>query len=248
MPAGVPDPVIIDYIRANRGEFSRDEIVRELRLAGHEEAEIAAAWAVVEAEDPPASPVPEPAAPQVVVTDRLPVVVQGPFAGRDPAIGRYIRENRAVYTRPAITASLLEAGHSREDIEATWAEIAAAEARPPLVPQAVTSRRAALSAWEFWLGAVVTFVGLLVVPYGLFFLFPNEPIGAGGSCLLTIMAGASGLILLAFEQTRNLGLGLLAGIGALLAIGALFTLCGFIFIVVIIGVCVAIFAQSGTGP
>ncbi len=167
MSAEAPDPVILDYIRANRGSFSRSEIVRELRLAGHEEADIEAAWALIAAEDPIPPPALEIAEPQLPVTEQLatvepgpfvesgPVVAPVPFVARDPAIDRYIREHSSIYTRPAVTQSLLEAGHSREDIEAAWMTIAA-EARPVLVPEMGPQRRRAINSWEFWVMALVT--------------------------------------------------------------------------------------------
>lgn len=39
-----PNPDILDYIRANRGTYTREAIDRELREAGHSQEAIAAAW------------------------------------------------------------------------------------------------------------------------------------------------------------------------------------------------------------
>lgn len=54
-----PSPEIVDYIRANRGTYTREAIERELREAGHSQEAIDAAWASfpveVAAEPPPSS-------------------------------------------------------------------------------------------------------------------------------------------------------------------------------------------------
>jgi hypothetical protein len=258
MSAEAPDPVILEYIRANRGSFSRDEIVRELRLAGHEEAAIDAAWAAIAAAEPTTPMALEFSEPQAPATEQLaavepepfvepgPVAEPGPFVARDPAIAQYIRANYGVYTRPAVTTSLIEAGHSREDIEAAWAEIAAAEAPRPLPPGEPPRRRAFLSAWEFWVMAVVTFGGLLVLPYPLAFAFADQGVGSLAGCLLFIVAVAGGLIMLAFEKTRNAGYGCLAGVGALFALGIVLTVIGLVLVLVVFGICIAIISQGNT--
>lgn len=259
MSAEAPDPVILDYIRANRGSFSRDEIVRELRLAGHEEAAIDAAWAMIAAGEPTTPLALEVGDPQVPATAQLPtadlgpfvepgpVAELGPFIARDPAIDQYIRANFGTYTRPAVTTSLLEAGHSREDIEAAFTEIAAAAAPRPLPQGEPPQRRAFLSAWEFWVMAVITFGGLLVLPYPLAFAFADQGVGSLAGCLLFIVAVAGGLIMLAFEKTRNAGYGCLAGVGALFALGIVLTVIGLILVLVVFGICIAILSQ-GTTP
>jgi len=271
MSAAAPDPAILEYIRANRGSFTRDEIVRELRLAGHEEVDIAAAWAAVAAEDPTAVVAIRPGEFQAPATAQLPVVepepVVGdttpfvepapfvesapfvepaPFVGRDPAIAQYIRANQGVYTRQAVTNSLLESGHSCEDIEAAWAELAAANAVPPPVSPAVSRRRAAMNSWEFWVLALATFFGLMVLPFMLNVAFPDNGVGAIGSCVLFIGAVAGGLIMLAFEKTRNAGYGMLAGVGALFALSIVLTLVAIVLGLIVFGICVAILSQSGT--
>src|SRR5262249_1188510 len=151
---------------------------------------------------------------------------------------QYIRANYGVYTRPAVTTSLLEAGHSREDIEATWAEIAAADA-PRLLPAAEGPRRRAfLSSWEFWVTAVVTFGGLFILPFPLAVALGDQGYGSLAGCLLFILAIAGGLIMLAFEKTRNAGYGCLAGVGALFALTIVLTVIGLLFLLVIFGICV----------
>jgi hypothetical protein len=49
-----PDAVVLDYIRANRGTYTREAIRRALLEAGHSEATIDAAWAELDRELTPA--------------------------------------------------------------------------------------------------------------------------------------------------------------------------------------------------
>jgi hypothetical protein len=50
-----PDAVVLDYIRANRGTYTREAIRRALLEAGHDEVAIDAAWAELDHEQPPAT-------------------------------------------------------------------------------------------------------------------------------------------------------------------------------------------------
>jgi hypothetical protein len=47
---------IEDYIRANRQRYTREAVTEQLRAAGHDSAEIEAAWALVEGATPSAPP------------------------------------------------------------------------------------------------------------------------------------------------------------------------------------------------
>jgi hypothetical protein len=110
------------------------------------------------------------------------------------------------------------------------------------------TRHSALGAWEFWTAAIVTFVSLMILPIVLTAAFPNEPIGVGSGCLLMLGAVATGLIMLAFERTRNAGYGFLAGVGALFALSAIVSLLGCLLVLIVAGICVAALSQSGTTP
>src|SRR5918998_4279177 len=46
-----PDPRIADYIRENRGRYTREAIRQQLIDAGHDPKEIDATWAVLDAPD-----------------------------------------------------------------------------------------------------------------------------------------------------------------------------------------------------
>jgi hypothetical protein len=68
----------------------------------------------------------------------------------DPALADYIRSNRDRYTREAITEQLVQAGHSRDAIDAAWEQMAAAE-RP-----VGAGRDLCRYVWIlYWLGALV---------------------------------------------------------------------------------------------
>lgn len=258
-PDAPPDPVILGYIRDNRGSFSRPEIERELLASGHQSEEIARAWAEIEAEESalapatgeadyaPFIPLP-PVAPQPETDPLVPVVAPLPSEGRDPAIDRYIREHRSIYTRPAVTDSLLASGHSRADIDAAWAAVAAAEAPPPLPPEPAGERRSVLSSWRFWVTAAITAIAQLVLPVVFTIAFPDQPIGVGAGCVLMIAAVAAGLILLGIGKARDVAYGLLAGVGALFALSIILTLLAFILVIVVIGACFVILGQQGLSP
>jgi hypothetical protein len=262
-PDGAPqattlDPAIGEYIRANRGSFSREEIERELLVSGHQQADIVSVWAAIEAEEPPVAPAtPEadaapfiplpPIAPKPDTDPLIPMIPSPSSAMRDPAIDRYIRENRGIYTRPAIIDSLLASGHSRADIDAAWAAIAAAEA-PPLPPEARADRRAVLNSWRFWLTAVLSFVALIVLPTVLTWAFPDQPIGPGVGCALLVGFVAIGLILLVVKRAREVAYGFLAGVGALFALFAILTLIGFILLIVVFGICLVVLGQQAASP
>lgn len=240
-----PDPAILDAIRANRDAFDRATIDRELLASGYSPAAIAAAWAALVAE---AAALPPAATDPATTEPFLPEPVVEPEAGRDPAIARYIREQRGLYTRPAITDSLLASGHSRADIEAVWAELAAAEAPPPASPGARAGRRAVLNSWRFWLTASLTLIALIVAPIVLTIAFPDRPIGAGASCVLMIGFVAAGLILLGLGKARDVAYGFLWGVGALFALASILALLGFILLIIVFGICLVALGTSGFNP
>ena len=101
--------------------------------------------------------------------------------GPDRRIADFIAENRRTYTREAITQQLLDAGYTRESIEATWAALDAPDPDSP--PDT--------NFWgRFWLMligvnlAVLLGVGMLT---GLLFNFQQ------GGALLAILAVALGI-------------------------------------------------------
>jgi hypothetical protein len=254
-----PDPVILEYIRANRGGYSREAIDRELRASGHRQEAIDAAWAALEAEEAPYTRLAAPEAPEAdqsfpdydpASTDPLPAAVESaaPDIGRDPAIALYIRENRGTYTRPAITDALLASGHDRADIDATWAAIAAAEAPPPPSPEVRSRRNAILGSWRLWVTAVLAFIAVVVLPTILTIAIPDQPIGVGMSCVLMIGFVAAGLIMLGIGKARDVAYGLFAGVGALFALAAILALLGFILLVIIFGICLVVLGTSGLNP
>jgi hypothetical protein len=72
----------------------------------------------------------------------------------DPRIADYIRANRTRYTREAIIQQLIAAGHSKEEVEASWDELSQKE---PISRPAGTNM--ATYVWViFWLGAAAIVV------------------------------------------------------------------------------------------
>jgi hypothetical protein len=61
----------------------------------------------------------------------------------DPRIADYIRANRTQYTREAIRARLIEAGHSPEEVDWTWDRLGEAE---PMAPPGPSGFR-----WYVWM-------------------------------------------------------------------------------------------------
>jgi hypothetical protein len=126
----------------------------------------------------------------------------------DLEVINYIREHRDTYTREAITARLLEAGHSQETIDAAWRQIVdpaqaaapsegAASAEPPILRQP-----------HFWLALLGYVVGLLLLTNILNVI--NLLVG------LVFYAGALlfGFLypIIRFERSRAVALGFLCGL------------------------------------
>ncbi len=135
-------------------------------------------------------------------------------------IQKYIKDNRATYTREAITANLFRAGFQREDIEQAWAIVEGVI--PPPQPVASSPR--------FWLGLL---------------LYPALVIGTiilGGltnSSFLFLVALAifiAGIVVSAFidRHDKPLAKGLnFAFVGMLV----LLVVAPFVAIIVILGIC-----------
>ena len=243
-----PQQEILAYIRANRGSYSREAIARELRISGHSDAAIAAAWATIEAgEAPAATPtVPPESAPESPAS----LTAAAPGVERDPAIERYIHANRATYNRAAVTAALVESGHAPADIEAAWADVLATDAPPTsaLPTAARSTRRAVLNSWRFWLTAVLAFIALIAVPSVLSAAYPNQPVGVGIGGALLVGYIAAALIMLGVGKARDVAYGLLWSIGAILALILVFALLAFVLLVIILGICLVALGQSGLNP
>lgn len=105
----------------------------------------------------------------------------------NPKIVEYIHTNRDRYTREAITDQLVAAGHDRADVDATWAELAAASSDP--------DRTIGPRFWRyFWIWVAATYiVTFLAVVLATGMLTG----GGGGGIVALIYAVALGLALLA---------------------------------------------------
>ncbi|MDP9350419.1 MAG: hypothetical protein M3P51_02595 [Chloroflexota bacterium] len=134
-----------------------------------------------------------------------------------PEITRYIQENRATYTREAITRNLLEAGHDPEEIEQAWRSLdAPAMTRP--------SR-------EFWRG----FFAYVALLYGLTFLVYSQSLLQFAGLVVTAILFVLLLLsaILSIRATRaSSAVARGATSGLLVAI-----LVPFVFLVIIAGLC-----------
>jgi hypothetical protein len=102
----------------------------------------------------------------------------------DPRIGDFISKNRKRYTREAITQQLLEAGHDRADIDATWSALDTPD-----------PDEAGLAGEGFWSRFFLFVVGLNVAVFlvvalttGMFTNFAG-----GGGALAGVFAVALGI-------------------------------------------------------
>lgn len=101
--------------------------------------------------------------------------------GPDRRIADFIAENRRTYTREAITQQLLDAGYSRESIDATWAALDAPDPHS----------RPATDFWgRFWLMLIGVNLAVLVGVAALTGLLFNLE---QGGALLVILAVALGI-------------------------------------------------------
>lgn len=126
----------------------------------------------------------------------------------DAEIVSYIREHRDTYTREAITQHLLEAGHSREVIDAAWwrtvdAELAAKEEAEAAAPGPPILRQPlfwlALVGYVFGVLAVTNLFNLVFPLFGLFFY------------ALALLIGFFYPIF-RFDRNRAVALGMLCGL------------------------------------
>jgi hypothetical protein len=162
----------------------------------------------------------------------------------NPEVLRYIQENRGTYTREAITQTLLDAGHSRADIDAAWAAAEPEADTPPLqpatppvspaglvvedeAPEAPTVQRV-LRTPRFW----VSFVAYTVLSIGLMVGFGALGVAAFllPLYLLALVAGlVAGIVL--WRRDRPVAMGLASA--ALLVF-----ILPFAFILIFAGLCI----------
>jgi hypothetical protein len=103
----------------------------------------------------------------------------------DPRIADYIRDNQRRYTKRALTDQLLEAGYSREAIDATWAILETPD-QDSTAGQGFWGR-----FWLFLIGAnVVVFLGVMLLTGML------ADLGSGGAILAIILAIAMAIFAL----------------------------------------------------
>ena len=145
----------------------------------------------------------------------------------DPEVIRYIAENRERYTREAIDAHLLNAGHSQAEIDAAWSQVAGDERRAPSGGRAF---------WEPLIGAIVVLYGGTYLVYSASLSFDGEPgvdLDLSGIVrgILLIALLLAGLISLAFVRpSRSAGRGVIGGLLTALVIP-------FVFLVIVAGLC-----------
>jgi hypothetical protein len=170
----------------------------------------------------------------------------------DPRIDEYIRSNRATYTREAIRAQLVSAGHDLADVDAAWDRVEAGSAPSVLGgwnPRPPDSRGSALDASAlppfamtlFLVGGIVGALGALLA-LGL-----QTSNGSGTYAVLVIVTyvvvyGGLGLgvVWLTRVAARRLAI---RGVWAVLAGMALLPIFGF----AMFGGCLAAFGVAGAG-
>jgi hypothetical protein len=107
-------------------------------------------------------------------------------------IQAYIRENRAAYTREAITTQLQAAGHGEADIEAAWAAIEAEEA-------AAAPPRPSGRSWGLTVGVAFAYVGasLLIFLIWVILIFILASVSGSGALVNWLLFSLPALYLLA---------------------------------------------------
>ena len=115
----------------------------------------------------------------------------------DPRIGDFISKNRKKYTRDAITQQLVEAGHDRADVDATWSALDTPD-----------PDEAGLAGEGFWSRFFMFLVGLNVAVFLLVALTTG---------MLTNVAGGGGALAAVFAVA--LGIGALISWGIVAAVG-----------------------------
>ena len=147
----------------------------------------------------------------------------------DPEVIRYIAENRERYTQEAIDAHLLNAGHTRADIDAAWSQVRGDERPSPSGGRAF---------WLPLLGAVVAMYGITFLVYVVGFYagveegYESSVIAISG-LLLAFMFIAGLLSLAIVRPSWSAGRGVVGGLLIALVIP-------FVFLVIVAGLCTVI--------
>jgi hypothetical protein len=151
----------------------------------------------------------------------------------DPRIADYIRDNRRRYTKQALTDQLLEAGYSRDAIDATWAVLETPDR------DATAGRGFWGRFWLFLIGAnVVVFLGVLLLSGML------ADLGGGGAILAVILAIALAIFALVAWGIVAITRPTTLSRGTALAIGAIVPL----FLALLVGgTCYALVGGLGVG-
>ena len=157
----------------------------------------------------------------------------------DPEVIRYIAENRERYTREAIDAHLLRAGHTQADIDAAWSQVGGDERPLPSGGRAF---------WGPLIGAILVMYGGTYLVYSASLSFDGEPgvdmdLSGIVKGILLIALLLAGLISLAFVRpSRSAGRGVVGGLLTALVVP-------FVFLVIVAGLCTVLtgapFAGSG---
>ena len=156
----------------------------------------------------------------------------------DPEVIRYIAENRERYTREAIDAHLLQAGHTQADINAAWSRVGDVERPTPSDDRAF---------WRAFTGSVAAMYGITFLVYAVSFYVGMEEgyesIAFIISVIFLIPLLLAAMISIALvRRNRSAGRGITSGLLTALVIP-------FVFLVIVAGLCTALtgapFAGSG---
>ena len=154
----------------------------------------------------------------------------------DPEVIRYIAENRERYTREAIDGHLLNAGHTRGDIDAAWSRLGGNERRP--ASDARPSPSDGPAFWPVFLGSVVAMYGITFLVYAGFFYRSSDEgyevfaVIASGIFLVFLLLAAMISVALV-RRNRSAAMGAASGLLTALVIP-------FVFLVIVAGLCTVI--------
>ncbi len=146
----------------------------------------------------------------------------------DPELTRYITENRERYTREAIDAHLLRAGHTQAEIDAAWSGLS--QERPTDSEDRIF--------WLSFLGSVTAMYGITFLVYAASFYevaapgppAVESPSGFVSATFLIALLVAAALSITLVRQNRSAAAGTASGLLSALVIP-------FVFLVIVAGVC-----------
>jgi uncharacterized membrane protein YhaH (DUF805 family) len=156
----------------------------------------------------------------------------------DPEVIRYIAENRERYTREAIDAHLLNAGHTQAEIDAAWSQVGGDERPSPSDDRAFR---------QAFMGSVAAMYGVTFLVYAVNFYVRLDELGYEGlafiisAIFLVPMLIAAQTSIALVRRKRSAGKGVVGGLLTALVIP-------FVFLVIVAGLCTVLTDAPFSGP